>query len=251
MKRFISVSVVAVLLFSFASLTRAGDPKDATAVVDKAIKAMGGEQKLTAIKAGSWKAKGKINFGGNESDFAMEVTFQGLDHFRQDFEGDFGGNKIKGILVLAGDKAWRKFGDMTTEIEKDAINNEKRNVYLQIIPVTLVPLKAKGFKLALAADEKVGDKQAAVVNVTPPVGESFKIYFDKETSLPVKVAAKVKRFGMEFMQETTFKNYKDFKGVQKSTSIESKRDGEKFMEIQVTEFSVLDKVDPKLFTSPD
>ncbi len=252
MKRLWSLSLVAFILCGLASWTRAGDDKNATAVVDKAIKALGGEKNLSAIKAASWKGKGKISFGGNESNFAQEVTFQGFDHIRQEFEGEFNGEKVKGVTILAGDKGWRKFAGNDLEIDKDGIATEKRNVYLQVIPVTLVGLKDKGFKLESAPDEKVGDKPAAVIKVTPPGGGDYKLYFDKDSGLPVKQVAKVTGFGgMEFTQETSYGNYKDFKGVKKATSIENRRDGEKFMEMQITEFTVLDKVDPKLFAKPE
>jgi hypothetical protein len=39
--------------------------------------------------------------------------------------------------------------------------------------------------------------------------------------------------------------------IKKATKIQSKHDGEKFLDQQVTEFKVLDKVDAKTFTEPD
>jgi hypothetical protein len=63
--------------------------------------------------------------------------------------------------------------------------------------------------------------------------------------------AKVAGFmGGEFVQETTFGDYKDFGGIKKATKVVSSRDGQKFMEMQITEFAVLEKVDPKLFDAP-
>ena len=68
----------------------------------------------------------------------------------------------------------------------DEVAREKRNLYLQIVPVLLVPLKGKGFKVESAAEEKVGDKPASVLKVTGPDGKDFTISFDKESGLPVK-----------------------------------------------------------------
>jgi hypothetical protein len=56
--------------------------------------------------------------------------------------------------------------------------------------------------------------------------------------------------GQEYTQETTFADYKDFDGIKKATKVEVKRDGEKFQEMEVTEFKVLDKVDPDAFAEP-
>src|SRR5262249_16482232 len=106
-------------------------------------------------------------------------------------EGEFGGQKVRFVTVLAGDKGWQKFGDMGREMDKERLTNEKRNVYLQVIPITLVGLKGKEFKVKAAGEEKVGDKPAVALTVTGPEGKDFKISFDKESGVPVKLVAKV------------------------------------------------------------
>jgi hypothetical protein len=250
MKRFLGGIVGTVFVLGLCSAVRADD-KDATPIVDKAIKALGGEEKLSKVKATSWKAKGKMTFGGNETDMTIQVTTQGLDQLRQEFEGEAGGNKFQGLFILSGDKGWRKFGDMNTELDKNGIANQKRSAYLAIIPTTLVQLKGKGFKMEAAAEDKVGGKPAAVVKVTGPDGKDFTLFFDKDNGLPVKLVAKVAGFGgNEVTQETTFGNYKEFEGIKKATKIETKRDGEKFQEFEITDFKALDKVDAKTFDEP-
>jgi hypothetical protein len=247
MKRLLTAALVTVLAAGAAH----ADDKDANAVVDKAIKALGGEDKLAKAEAMSWKAKGKISFNGNENPFSSQATVQGTDHYRGEFESEFNGNPFKGVTVLNADKGWRKFGDDTMEMDQDAVANEKRTLYLQIVPVTLVRLKGKDFKTESAGEEKVGDAPAAVVKVTGPDGKDFKIFFDKESSLPVKVVAKVIGFtGEEFTQETTLGAYKDFDGIRKATKFESKRDGEKFIDQEISDFKVLDKVSPETFSEP-
>ncbi len=250
MKRLLSAVIGTVLVFSAGTPARAED-KDTTAILDKAIKALGGEEELSKIKTLSWKAKGKITFMGNDNDITTNTTIQGLDHFRGEFEGDFGGNKVQGVTVFAGDKGWRKFGDMGMELDKEGAANQKRTIYLQVVPTTLVALKGKGFKVEAAGEEKVGGKPAAGIKVTGPDGKDFKLYFDKESGLPVMMVAKVLGFmNDEFTQETTYGSYKDFGKIKKATKIEAKRDGEKFQALEITEFKVLDKVDAKTFEEP-
>jgi hypothetical protein len=250
MTRFIRVIVATGLVVGLGRLVVADD-LDAKAVIDKAVKALGGADKLGAGKALSWKGKGKINFNDNEGDITTKVTMQGIDHMRQEFEGDFGGNQVKGVTVLDGDKGWRKFGGEATKLEDDALNNQKRTVYLAVVPVTVVPLKGEGFKVDSAAEEKVDGKPAVAVKVAGPDGKDFQLYFDKESGLPVKLTATVAgRQGGESKQETTFSNYKEFDGVKRATKIETKRNGKKFIEQEITEFKVLDSVPPKTFAEP-
>ena len=88
--------------------------------------------------------------------------------------------------------------------------------------------------------------------MTAPDGKDFTLYFDKETGLPAKLVAKVSGFqGDEFTMETTFKDYKEFDGIKKATKTESKRDGQDFVKSEISEFKVLDKVDPKIFSEPE
>jgi hypothetical protein len=250
MKPFLGAAL-AIVLVTAANVSVRADEKDPNAILDKAIKAVGGEEKLKKADVMTWKVKASIIFNGDSNPFNSHSTVQGIDRFRSEFEGEFGGNTIKGVVVLNGDKGWRKFGDEAMEIDGDGLANEKRQLLLQIVPTRLVVLKEKGYKLEAADEQKVDDRPAAGIKVTSADGKDFTIYFDKETGLPARTVAKVIGFdGQEFTQETTYKDYKEFDGIKKATKSESKRDGEAFIKSEVTEFKVLDKADAKAFSEP-
>src|SRR5205085_11149538 len=135
--------VMLALVSGVSGPIRAADAQDANAVIDKAVTAMGGQEKLGKVKAASWTGKGKFTFGGNENEVSVHWVVQGLDHSRREIEGDFG----KGVTVLAGDKGWRKFGDDANPLDETGIANAKRATYLAVIPMTIVPLKDKAFKV--------------------------------------------------------------------------------------------------------
>lgn len=251
MKWLLGAVLATMIVLGLGDRARAADDKDCKAVLDKAIKALGGEENLSKVKAATWKNKGKITFNGEDHEFTSTATVQGLDQYRSEFEGDFGGNKVKAATVLAKNKGWRQFGGETSELDENALANEKRSVYLQVLPMMPLPLKHKNFKLEAAGQKAVGGMPAVGIKVTPPDGKDFTMYFDKESGLPVQLTAKVVGFmGDEFTQETTFADYKEFAGIKKATKSVSKRDGEKFIEAHITEFKALDKVDPKTFEEP-
>jgi hypothetical protein len=251
MKPFLGATL-AIIIVTAVGIPARADEKDPNAILDKAIKATGGEEKLKKIDAMSWKTKATLTINGENNPFSAQSTVQGLDHYRTEFEAEFGGNSVKGVVVLSGNKGWRKFGDQAMEMEEDAIANEKRLVALQVIPTKLVVLKDKGYKLEAADEQKVGDKPAVGIKVTGPEGKDFTIYFDKESGLPARIVAKVIGFdGQEFTQETTVKDYKEFDGIKKATKSDSKRDGEDFVKAEISDFKVLDKVEAKTFTEPE
>ena len=249
MKRFRSV-VLALALVSVPGLSARGDDHEANAVLDKAIKAIGGEAKLGKAVALTWKANGRSVNDGNANAFTNETSVQGLDQLRMEWQGEIDGNQVKGLTVLNGDKGWRKNGDDFRELDGDRLANHKRNLYLLVVPITLVPLKGKAFKIEQAGEDKVGDKPTAVLKVMGPDGKDFNLYFDKNSGLLVKLSVRVSAQGREFTQETTFEEYKDFDGIKKATKIERRRDGEKLLEQEITAFKVLDKLAPETFAEP-
>jgi hypothetical protein len=251
MRKLTCALLLAIVAFGIPISSQAGDDKAAQAVVEKAIKALGGAENLGKVKAATWKSKVKMNFGGNENDMTSQVTMQGLERFRQDLEGDFQGNPAKIIFVINKDKGWRQFGGKTDALENEGLASQKRGVYLQLVPLLMLPLKDKSFKVLSSPEQQIDGKLASALKVIAPDGKDFQIFFDKDTGLPVKVIAQVVGFGgQETMQEMTFGNYKDFGGIKKATKLTTSRDGQKFMDMDVLEFRVLDTVDPMLFTEP-
>src|SRR5579871_5941414 len=194
MKRLLGAVVAMTIVLGVGDRVRAADDKHAKAILDKAIKALGGEENLKKVKAASWKMRGKITINGEDSPFTSQATMQGLDHYRGEFEGEFGGNKIKGVTVVAKNKGWRQFADQLMEVDENGIANEKRNVYLLVLPTILYPLKDDKFKLEAVGEKQVGGMPAVGLKVTGPDGKDFTLFFDKDSGLPVQVVAKVVGF---------------------------------------------------------
>jgi hypothetical protein len=240
----------ALLLLGAAGPSRADDAK-AVEIIDKAVKALGGEEKLSKIQAATWKSEGTVTVNGSDNKFTTTVTYQGDDRLHLDFEGEFGGNTLKGTTVLVGDKCWRKFNDNLQEAEGDDVAREKRMLYLLTAPGLSNRLKGKGFQATVDGEEKVDGKPADILKVVGPDGKDFRLFFDKESGLPVRSVARVIGWnGEEYEQATTFAEYKDFGGLKRSTKVSSTRDGEPFTEQTVVEFKVLDNVPADTFAEP-
>ncbi|HEV3025766.1 MAG TPA: hypothetical protein VGX76_25005 [Pirellulales bacterium] len=251
MQKCVSAVLVTLVVLGVAKSARSAAEGDAKALVDKAIKALGGEAKLKKVKGVTWKTKGKANFQGNETDFTTQATVAGLDRIHSQFESEFGGNPFKVVLVLDGDKGWVSFGQGVMELDAENLAREKRNVYLQLVPMTLLPLTGKDFQVEAAGEAKVGDADANVVKIKAPDGKDFELSLDKTSGLPLRMVAKVTDFTQtEFTQETTYGEYKDFGGIKKATKITTKRDGEPFIEAEIIEFKLLEEVDDKTFAEP-
>ncbi len=251
MKRFHVALLVSVFVSGSGRMVSA-DEKDVQAILDKAIQALGGEDKLTKILAAAWKGKGKMIIGDNqEHEFTSQTIAQGLDRFRSEVqvEGVFG-RQLQMLAVLNRDKVWLSVGGMALRPDH-AIAGTKRSAYLALIPVTVVPLRGPGFKVQAAGEEQVEGEPALVMKVTCPDGSDMAISFNKNSGRPVKVAGKV--FALddrEVMQETTYGVYKNFGGIQVATRVEVKIDGKPYRRQELTEFKIPDKVEPSTFSTP-
>src|SRR5580700_8382132 len=253
MRRIVGTVVAIVLIMSGHCGLMAAGP-DAKEVIDRAIQALGGEAKIAGVaaKAMETKAKGSLSFAGNVSNFTTTTTTMGLNRFREEFKGVSDGSDVSGVLVLDGDKAWRKLADATSKLPDNQLANQQRVAYLAVAPAILLPLKGKDFQLDSARETKVDNKPAIAVKILGPDKKDFELFFDKESGLPVKMLAGSSAFlGEQFIEETTYGKYKDFDGVKRATKIEHKRDGVKFMDVELTTLKVLDKVDPKTFAEPN
>lgn len=250
MNRLLGALCVSVLALGISPQSASADEKDATAVLDKAIKALGGEEKLSKVTVYSWKFKGTITIQGNESEVTGSGIVQVPDKSRAEVELDFNGNKFQVVTVLNSDKGWRKLGDNIMPLDAEGVANDKRGMSIQIASALVVPLKDKKYKVEVAGEEKVGDKPATILKVVDADGKDFKISFDKESGLPVKVVAMVKGMNGEELQESVMSNYKEFGGIKKATKLEIKREGATFLTQELSEFKVLDKADSGAFDEP-
>ena len=168
MGRYFATVLATALLFVPCLPARAADG-DAKSILDKAIKALGGEEKLAKAEASHGNRRAPSISTAMKTRSATEVTVKGLDHFRR----EFGNDQFHGVVVLAGDKGWRKFGDNFSELEGDASPTRSAASISRSSRSRSSALKGKGFKYEAGGEEKVGDKPAVILKVTGPDGKDF------------------------------------------------------------------------------
>src|SRR5262245_22370935 len=101
MRHIMGLSVAGLLALVFTTSLKADDADQARAIVDKAIKAMGGEEKLAKFKNHTWQMKGTYYGQGDGLPFTASYAASFPDKFRFEVEGFM-------IVVLNGDHGWRQ-----------------------------------------------------------------------------------------------------------------------------------------------
>ena len=230
------------LLLGLGGVNRADD--DARAIIDKAIKAAGGEQALAKYKAQTWKEKGTFYGEGDGQPYTGTYAVQWPDKFKMEITDVF-------TLVLKGDQGWFSAGGNTTEMSKEQLAETKEGQYIGWV-ATLLPLTDKAFELSPLGESKVGDQEAVAVKVARKDHNDVKLYFNKETGLLVKFAGRFKeaRSGKEVDQESTLSDYKEVAGIMLPTKVSIKRNGKLFVEAQIDDLKPMDKLGDDVFAKP-
>jgi hypothetical protein len=234
--------VAAGLVLAFSGALRAEEPKE---IIDKAIKAAGGEEKLAKFKAHTWSAKGTYYGAGDGMPYTAEYAVQFPDKIRVEIKNVF-------TLVLNGDKGWMKMGDDSNEMDAEQLA-EQKEVHHAGYVTTLLPLKGKGYALAPLGDVKIAGRPAVGIKVSSKNHRDVNLYFDKETNLLVKGEWTVKAMeegGKEVAQETLYSDYKDVDGAKVPMKVALNRDGKKYVESENSDVKVAEKLDDSLFGKP-
>jgi outer membrane lipoprotein-sorting protein len=244
---------VVVLALPAAGAARAEEQAATRAVIEKAIQARGGEEKLAQMKAMTFRSKGKLYGMGEGTDYTGEWAIQPPDKIR--FQINFEANvmKVTFLFVFDGKQGWLKINDNTIELDEDAVAEAKEDFHAGRVE-TLVPLlKDKRFELSPLGAGKVGDHETVGVRVTHKGHRDINLFFDKKTGLLLKNERMIKdqmMGGKERTQETLHSDFKDVKGVQQPMKLVIKRDGEKHVEGEITDFQTEDKIDDSVFAKP-
>jgi len=242
------LGLVAVL----AGPSRADD-KDMHALVDKAIKAAGGADKVAKLKNCTFKAKGTVTEGNKEGTFTVEGSLRGGTHWRMEMEANMEGRVEQVTLVFDGEKGWARPKDRNTEeAPEEALVVVKEFTHVFHLAQTLAPLKGKDYKLAPLGEVQVNERATVGMKVTHKDRKEINLYFDKETGHLAKCEMNIKdtKDGQEVSHEYFFSDHKDMDGVKHFSKIVFKRDGKKLFDGELSEVKAVDKLDDNLFVKP-
>jgi hypothetical protein len=246
MRYYLSFLAVGLLAVSFTTPLRADDKDQARAVVDKAIKAAGGEEKLAKFNSRTWVAKGTYyGMGGDGVPYTANYAVSLPDKFRFEVEGFM-------TMVVDGDKGWIQAMGETREMNKDELAQQKEEMYVSTV-TTLTPIKGGEYKLSLLGEAKVADRPAVGVKVSHKDHQDVNLYFDKDSGLLVKMEHKTKaqeEGNKEVTQEDIYSDHQDVQGAKLPRKATILRDGKKYVEGEASDVKAVDKHDDKTFAKP-
>jgi hypothetical protein len=244
--RRLTIPITAVLLF--AGVSWAGQD-EARAILEKAIKAHGGEEVLRKHPATIIKAKGKMElFDGVE--IQQTIAFQQPNKFRNELSFTINGMEIRTVGVYDGKKAAIEVNGKKADFDK--LDEAFRDAAVLINAFELYPLKDKSYELTAVGEVQVNGKPAIGIRAAKKGQRDVTLYFDKTTHLLARAEHRTVDVmsGQEVTEERIITDYKKVDGIPTPMKGIINRDGKKFMEAEVIEYKTFEKLDDSQFTLP-
>jgi hypothetical protein len=216
-----------MLLLALAALVvlpvRAARAQSADEVIEKSLAAIGGRAALGKLTSRS--ASGTISIGTPVGDITgtIELYNKAPNKSRTLVKADL-------TSLGAGQLTQDQRFDGTTGYAIDSLNGNRdiTGDQLEIMrsgtfPTPFLGYKEAGMRAELLGKEKVGDKDAYVIRLTPKTGPASRMFFDAASYLPVKtiVSLNIPQLGTEVEQTANFLEYRDVDGIKVPVRVQS------------------------------
>lgn len=249
MRRLVGVCCVAAVLGGAA---RGDEEAEARAVLERAIAAHGGAEKLARYTAATMKIRGRLHNGlGAACDFTG-VTAAAPRKLRVEVYLTVPGRGLKTVQVLNGGQGWMAHNDQVRPLSREELDEEKEHLYVGVVS-HLVALREKHYRVEALGEADIYGREAVGLRVRRKGRRDVNLYFHKMTGLLLRTECLVKDLesgGREFVVETLYDDYRPVDGVQVAHRFTIRRDGRLYVQSEAVEVKVAERLDDRLFARP-
>jgi hypothetical protein len=244
--------VLTMLVVLGAAAADAGAQDPAEAIIRRALKAHGGEEKLAGLRADRARLKGTLQVGDRVVPFTSEAIVQLPAQMKNVMQLDLDGKMVTLVQLVNGDQLQVLIDGQPQKTGPNSILEMRDKLYLARI-MRLVPLVTdKAFTLTLLPPMKIGERPVDVVKVTAKDQRDARLFFDRETGLLVRTEVPLTdNTGRELgKEEQSFSDFRDLAGFIRPVKMSAARNGTKVMEAELVEIKYYERIDDAEFTKP-
>lgn len=243
-----SLKIAAAVLVLWADVSSAQTVDE---VIDKTLAALGGRD--AHAKINSRVATGDITLTTPVGDIkgTIDVMNARPNKLRTVIKADL---SALGAGQLAVDQRFDgKAGYVMDSLQgnRDITGNQLDNMSNNAFPNPLIDYKGRGTSAKLTGKEKVGDREAFVIEFEPVTGSAIRQYIDAETYLPLRSVIKtdVPQLGQTVEQTSDFSDYRELDGIKVPFELRSTSSVQNFT-VKLTKVEHNTKIDESLFSKP-
>lgn len=223
----------------------------AYALVERAIRATGGVERLTRLRGMTWQAKGKFFGGGLSSEFTGDWMQQAPDRVRVEVEAESNGHQLRLVTVFSHDHGWVQLDGDTKEMTREETAEAREQAYASHL-TRLTPLRSRGVRLESLGEIRMTGRPVAGIKATASGRRDVRLYFDKETGLLSMMQTRVhdEAADREVAQESIYSQYKEVDGLKLPTHVTVRRADRAYLEASLFNYKLAEKLDDRLFEKP-
>jgi hypothetical protein len=228
---------IAVVLGAPGMAARAQEPRPEE-IIDKAIRAHGGEEKLAGLSA--FTLKERMVYPGAAT-YDTQIVVQLPGRYRSERTISSGGKSSTTLIVLDGDQGWMKSNDVVTPYPKTFLESMQKYTVPYTGPQSILRLRARqknpACQFTTAGEGTVEGRPAVGLRMKLEGGPEATWYFDKETGLLLKEEQRTKRFeGEDEVVENVYGDYQTCDGFPIAHKLTHQHDGKVVLTRELIDF---------------
>ena len=159
----------------------------ARGVVEKAIRAQGGTDKVAKLRVMRIKVEGTMSLVPDQPaiPFLIEDWWQMPDQYKSTSRFELSGKKVSQTQAIDGKVGWMQVDGMTQDLPKEAVAEMREQKFAEDLD-RLGFLADKGIDLTALGESKVNGRVTVGVLIKSKGHRHVKLWFDKENGLLVK-----------------------------------------------------------------
>ena len=220
-------------------------------IVEKSIAALGGRAAHAKLKSRSSSGSITLSTPVGEVPGTIEILQASPNKARTVIKADL--TSLGAGPFVLDQRFDGKSGYVMDSLQgnRDMTGNQLDNLRNNSFPQPLLNYKDLGTSAKLGEKEKVGDRDAFVINFEPVSGSPTRLYIDAETYLPIRsvITADVPQLGRQIEQTTDFLDYREVDGIKIAFQLKAASAVQNFtVKVNSVEHNIA--VDEALFAKP-
>lgn len=223
---------------------------EATQVVERAIRALGGREKVATLKSASWTI---IWDPGTPTERKHRITARGYDQFRKEMEYRKNGKVESSLYILNKDVGWRRDADGGVVSLPPAMlaTNKEHNYALRL--GDLLPFLAEAqASLTLTGEATIDQWTVTGLRVERPDYPAVQLFFEKASGLLLRSETQLspRPDGTRSTLVYQFEEYRACDGLQRYTRLITRLDDQPDAVGHIRDYQILDPEDDRPFDKP-
>lgn len=168
------------------ALPRVSSAQSVDEIVEKHLAAMGGRATLGKVTSRNTSGKITVSTPVGELSGPVEILNRAPNNVRTLLTLDL--SAVGAGQMVYDERFDGSIGYLINSLEgnREVTGNQLHNLRNDTFPTPLLDYKASGMSLELAGREKVGDREAFVLTLTPKLGPAWRRYIDAESYLEIR-----------------------------------------------------------------